>query len=75
MEIEEDIPCSPLSTSLPRGARKCFSPKCSMKENISPSILRFARTCTGTIVDTVTQEPVLTGGQIGKIEELVCHAE
>lgn len=73
MEIEEEIPFSPLYASLLRGARIFHSLRCSAKENISPSILRFVGTVTGTIIDIVTHAPMSTGGQIGQIKELVVN--
>lgn len=53
MEIKEDIPHSLPSTSLSRGARKSLTPRCLVKENISPPIPKFVGTTKGTIVDTI----------------------
>lgn len=53
--------------------RKLGSPKCLVKEKVSPIILKIVRTTTGTIVDIVTQEPESNGEQIGQIEELVAN--
>lgn len=73
MEMEEDIPRSPLFASFPRGAIKVRYPRFLVKKNISPLILIFIGIVTGIIVNIVTREPMSNGRQIGQIEELVVN--
>jgi len=70
----EDVLYYSLPTTLPRGARKSWTPRCSKEEKFIPSILKFIGTRFDALVEASTQVPVLVMVQMKQFENMGIRA-